>query len=171
MDKNEHLADVEVQRSQDTDTVKAQGKTSTCVRPYEDSHLTEISTRITITRLPPELHLKIFENLHCLVCSTCLGLTCKAFYAIHKAKHGAVGLSQRCYPTESNPRSLTEAIILGKFATPLHELLKQWLGPGIFTRLGRPGKFTPREGKGEMCTVLQELIDYDLKFCERRKQA
>lgn len=47
----------------------------------------------TFSTLSPDLHL---EDFSCLdpVSSTCLGLTCKAFYSIHRAMHGTVALTQ-----------------------------------------------------------------------------
>jgi len=45
----------------------------------------------SITTLPTELHLALFKLLD-PVTSTCLGLTCKAFYAIHWSDHGRVPL-------------------------------------------------------------------------------
>ncbi len=46
-----------------------------------------------LTTLPTELHLKIFKHLPA-VPSTCLGLTCKAFYRIHWSVHGQVPLEE-----------------------------------------------------------------------------
>jgi hypothetical protein len=49
------------------------------------------STKCPVTSLPPELALAIFKLLDPIT-STCLGLTCKAFYRIHKSIHGKVPL-------------------------------------------------------------------------------
>jgi len=44
---------------------------------------------LQITTLPTELQLIIFENLRSDF-SACLGLTCKKFYAMHRAFHGSI---------------------------------------------------------------------------------
>ncbi|KAG9240942.1 hypothetical protein BJ878DRAFT_257251 [Calycina marina] len=49
-----------------------------------------------ITTIPAEVELLLFEQLG-VVTSTCLGLTCKKFYAIHKAMHGKVSLTSVDY--------------------------------------------------------------------------
>ena len=45
-----------------------------------------------LTELPAEIHLKVFDLLD-LNSSTCLGLTCKKLYPIHRALHGVVPLN------------------------------------------------------------------------------
>lgn len=54
----------------------------------------ETSKRTRLYDLIPEIQLKIFDLL-CPVKSTCLGLTCKKFYSIHREYHGKVGLMER----------------------------------------------------------------------------
>lgn len=39
---------------------------------------------LSLNGLPPEVHLQVFEILN-PVTSTCIGLTCKAFYTLHRA--------------------------------------------------------------------------------------
>ncbi|KAE8442802.1 hypothetical protein EG329_002835 [Mollisiaceae sp. DMI_Dod_QoI] len=50
--------------------------------------------RILFTDLPTDIHFKIFDLL-CPVNSTCLGLTCKQFYEIHRKFHRKVSLMLR----------------------------------------------------------------------------
>ncbi|GAB1316243.1 F-box domain containing protein [Madurella fahalii] len=52
------------------------------------------STRLALTDLPAELHYAIFDFLD-PIDSTCLGLTNRHFYAIHRRMHGTVPLSAR----------------------------------------------------------------------------
>src|SRR4051794_29390183 len=47
--------------------------------------------RLTLLTLLPELQLEIFDHLS-PISSTCLGLTCKYLYAIHRKFHGSVDL-------------------------------------------------------------------------------
>lgn len=69
----------------------------------------------TLGNLPAELHLKIFEELD-RVTSTCLGLTNKKFYPIHKSLHGHVPLLAHCLlPPQKE---------IGRF---LFTLLKRWM--------------------------------------------
>ncbi|KAI1336553.1 hypothetical protein F5Y15DRAFT_202720 [Xylariaceae sp. FL0016] len=49
---------------------------------------------LTLPNLPPEIHYAIFDFLD-PIDSTCLGLTSKHFYAVHKAMHGKIPLSAR----------------------------------------------------------------------------
>jgi len=52
------------------------------------------TVRLALTDLPPELHFAFFDFLD-PIDSTCLGLTNKHFYAIHRRLHGAVPLTAR----------------------------------------------------------------------------
>ncbi|KUJ19745.1 uncharacterized protein LY89DRAFT_779656 [Mollisia scopiformis] len=52
----------------------------------------------TLVTLPPEILLLIFDYLN-PAASTCLGLTCKKLYPVHRAIHGIVRLSA---PSEPN---------------------------------------------------------------------
>ncbi|KAI0473009.1 hypothetical protein GGR56DRAFT_697859 [Xylariaceae sp. FL0804] len=51
-------------------------------------------SRLTLARLPPELHYAVFDFLD-PIDSTCLGLTSRHFYAVHRALHGRVPLTAR----------------------------------------------------------------------------
>ncbi|KAI0007932.1 hypothetical protein F4779DRAFT_482854 [Xylariaceae sp. FL0662B] len=65
------------------------------VMDYEPIPFThQPGTAITLSDLPPELHFAIFDFLD-PIDSTCLGLTSKHFYAIHRRIHGKVPLSAR----------------------------------------------------------------------------
>ncbi|KUJ10956.1 uncharacterized protein LY89DRAFT_723462 [Mollisia scopiformis] len=69
----------------------------------ETEIFTNAAHTAAIISLPPEILLMIFDHLD-PVSSTCLGVTCKNFYPIHRAIHGTVGLSayiigiNKCYP-------------------------------------------------------------------------
>lgn len=52
------------------------------------------SMRMAITDLPGEIHFAVFDFLD-PIDSTCLGLTNKHFYAIHRRMHGIIPLSSR----------------------------------------------------------------------------
>jgi hypothetical protein len=55
----------------------------------------ELEARAYLSRSPAEVHLLIFENLNAYD-STCLGLTCKKFYEIHRSIYGTVPLWTGC---------------------------------------------------------------------------
>jgi hypothetical protein len=86
--------------------------------------------------LSPEIHLLIFDYIDSPVTSTCLGLTCKAFYAIHRARRGRV--------------SLKDYIIYGPpekgCLTNLGLLLKNWVPSHL--------AFDYKDGKFVTCTTL-----------------
>lgn len=67
------------------------------------------SRRPYLTTLPPEVQLSIFETLD-PVSSTCLGLTNRKFYPMHRARHKKVGLYEGSY----------------NHGLPLCMLLKDW---------------------------------------------
>ncbi|KAI1808181.1 hypothetical protein F4811DRAFT_549272 [Daldinia bambusicola] len=64
----------------------------TDVEPVPFTHQPGVA--LTLEDLPPELHYAIFDFLD-PIDSTCLGLTSKHFYSIHKRMHGKVPLSAR----------------------------------------------------------------------------
>ncbi|KIH86795.1 f-box domain containing protein [Sporothrix brasiliensis 5110] len=65
------------------------------VMDYEPvPHHHRLSENLGLLDLPPELHYTIFDFLD-PIDSTCLGLTNKHFYDIHRRMHGAVPLSVR----------------------------------------------------------------------------
>jgi F-box-like len=71
----------------------------------------------SLALLPSELLLKIFSDLD-PVYSTCLGLTCKRLYVLHRELHGSVRLETRCHTGRNQgPR--------------LYELLEEWHLPGF----------------------------------------
>jgi hypothetical protein len=65
----------------------------------------------------PELRLAVFDHLD-PVTSTCLGLTCKSFYKIHRSYHSKVRLNQEV-------RSMDGRRYL------LHEILRKWVPPNL----------------------------------------
>jgi hypothetical protein len=70
---------------------------------------TSISISASFKDLPTELVLKVFTNLN-RVASTCLGLSCRSLYGIHRALHGSVPLVSYVqvnpfFSSEDRPRS------------------------------------------------------------------
>ncbi|ORY65095.1 uncharacterized protein BCR38DRAFT_340745 [Pseudomassariella vexata] len=65
------------------------------VMPDEPIPFTQIpGEKLQLAFLPPEIHYAIFDFLD-PIDSTCLGLTSKHFYAIHRRMHGTVPLAAR----------------------------------------------------------------------------
>lgn len=79
--------------------------------------------------LSPEIHLLIFERIDGAVTSACLGLTCKAFHAIHQVQCGMVPLKKS---TNYGPDN--------KHFTNLALLLKNWV-PSNLAYDYKAGKF------------------------------
>jgi hypothetical protein len=77
-----------------------------------------------LTTLPPELQLSIFESLD-PVSSTCLGLTSRKLYPMHRAAHKNVGLYDTApgYTSHSRHRGREEE----RGGLPLCMLLKNWV--------------------------------------------
>ncbi len=72
-----------------------QPRRSYSVMDYEPiPHHHRPSARMTLLDLPSELHFAIFDFLD-PIDSTCLGLTNKHFYDIHRRMHGTISLSAR----------------------------------------------------------------------------
>ena len=64
----------------------------------ETNHDTNTIVYASLPGLPSEILVETFKHLD-PVYSTCLGLTCKVFYAIHWELYGAVGLKACSEPT------------------------------------------------------------------------
>lgn len=83
---------------------------------------------VTITTLPAELHLKIFDYLgDDPGAAACLGITCKTVYPLYRARHKTVDLCSltgcaRCIAGRHSFRGPTCRV--------LHFLLMDWMGPG-----------------------------------------
>jgi hypothetical protein len=71
---------------------------------------------LLVTATPPEIRNLIFK-LFDPVASTCLGLTCKKFYGIHRSFHGSVSLAAKS-PDDSGGLSL-------------HQFLDDWICQGF----------------------------------------
>jgi hypothetical protein len=111
-------------------------------------------------KLSTELHFEVFKYLD-RVSSTCLGLTCKTFYPIHKKLHGIVRLDRVVF----RPRSASWYVV------PLGFLLAQWAGPDLYfdgwgLRFRKLEKGED-EGKGEQDSEGEE--ESDLKPGEVRR--
>jgi len=78
-------------------------------RTFYDQEPSHPSNYPHLTTLPPELQLSIFETLD-PVSSTCLGLTSRKLYPMHRARHKKVGLYEGSYDS----------------GRPLCVLLKDW---------------------------------------------
>lgn len=88
---------------------------------------------MTFVTLPASVHLELFRHLD-KVTSTCLGLTCKAFWKLHRAING------RAWLWEVSPRGPQT------FGIPLHELLESWMPFGlVYGEQFFPGKFVAME--------------------------
>lgn len=110
-------------------------------------------------KLSTELNFEVFKYLD-RVSSTCLGLTCKTFYPIHKKLHGIVPLDIVVF----RPRAA------GWYLVPLGDLLAQWAGPDLyFDGWGRGFRIRRRrdEGKGEKDSEGEQ--ESDLKPGEVRR--
>jgi hypothetical protein len=103
-------------------------------------------------KLSTEIHFEVFKYLD-RVSSTCLGLTCKTFYPIHKKLHGIVRLDRVVFL----PRSASWYVVSLGF------LLAQWAGPDLYFDGWGP-KFRKQEkgedeGKGEEDSEGEEESD------------
>lgn len=83
----------------------------------------EPSNNPTLVTLPTEIHLLILHHLD-LVSSTCLGLTCKKFYPIHRELHGSVELC----PSGSGIHPLLQRRGTS-WSIPLSYFLREWAAP------------------------------------------
>lgn len=95
-----------------------------------------LSTSLTFSGLPTDIHLCILDFLH-KVDSTCLGLTNHHFYAIHRKRHGSVSLSAR------QGRRLADPCHICREACELRLHLERWMPRGmeycaISEKYGRP---------------------------------
>jgi hypothetical protein len=71
-------------------------------------------------KLSPEIHLLIFDYIDSPVASACLGLTCKAFYKIHRARRGRVSLRDYIIYGLPEKDCLTNLGLLLKNCIPSH---------------------------------------------------
>jgi len=109
-----------------------------------------------ITTIPPELLCMIFELLG-PVASTCAGLTCHKFYAIHRSYHGQVSLYRRV--KDVNGRSHRLIYLLREWMRP------NWLiGPRLGSRRPLPC-FVRVENWGEW-DADKVMADY-VMWCEK----
>jgi hypothetical protein len=90
-------------------------------------------TDLTLVGIPPELHLELFQHLD-KVTSTCLGLTCKIFYSIHRAIHGKVKL-------KSPSGTPTYMVHPDGRTRDLTRLISKWMGPDYHWMGWERGKF------------------------------
>ena len=102
--------------------------------------------KLSLVTLPPELHLKIFDLFsdYYPVDSTCLGLTCKKFYPIHRAIWGSVSLSAWQFGDDCT----------GKWAYRLENLLEDFKPPGLYYCPLRVYKWLTKERYEE---VMEEI--------------
>jgi len=100
-----------------TASLAGQQLTPSCIGTFQPSS----QASCHLLALAPELQLEIFKNLH-PVSSTCLGLTCKPFYAIHRELHGTVALDTSIWFEDCK----------GEFANPLGSFLLLWAGPDLY---------------------------------------
>ena len=77
-----------------------------------------------LSSLPPELQTQIFKQLDGAT-ATCLGLTCKRFYPIHREKNGTVPAKKVWYQSMPTPGNA-----LGYRRDKLGDLLEGWCWKG-----------------------------------------
>ncbi|KAE9374591.1 hypothetical protein N431DRAFT_464826 [Stipitochalara longipes BDJ] len=106
---------------------------TSCLKPVSYHALSYICGESLNKSLSPESQLLIFEKINSPITSAGLGLTCKAFYAIHQARHGRVNLKNNVF---YGP--------LGKHIIQLGLLLKNWI-PSHLAYDHATGKFIERE--------------------------
>ncbi|KAH8602913.1 hypothetical protein B0O99DRAFT_604653 [Bisporella sp. PMI_857] len=105
--------------------------------PYQYSNYTKSTSyprndKPYLSNLPPEIQLSIFDTLD-PVSSTCLGLTSKKFYPLHRSAHKNVGLYD-----QSSEKGL-----------PLCYLLKDW-APNDMVLDWRSEKLVSRDRYGDL---------------------
>ncbi len=86
-----------------------------------------------MSRLPLELQLRIFTYLN-PVTSTCLGLTCKELWGIHKSRHNSVCLtemSERCIQLHCFLQEW-----MGKYGLVYNYTLGEFISMQQYTKLG-----------------------------------
>jgi hypothetical protein len=98
----------------------------------------------SLTSLFFRLQIKIFKDLDWAIYSTCLGLTCKQLYSIHRRLHGTVKLTDIGYTC---PSVADEWVDNSHF---LHELLTSWIPSTLIYSPYDPPCFTSKERFYEM---------------------
>jgi hypothetical protein len=114
-----------------------------------DQHAKVKTEIMTLTELPKDIHIELFRHLD-NVTATCFGLTCKAFWRLHRVANGQVWL------WENSPRGLQT------FGKPLYELLETWMLSGlVYGESFFPGKFVVEEMHIKAKKAhLQDVKDY-----------
>jgi len=100
-----------------------------------------------IRKLSPEILLLLINHLGAVE-STCFGLTCKDFYAIHRTKYGKVGLHQDTHPRLGNSEYHAEGHILANF-------LNSWVPTGLVYHYKKQ-KYVPQEKFEEFMAETRE---------------
>jgi hypothetical protein len=108
---------------------------------------------LLVTAPPPEIHNLIFQLLD-PVTSTCLGITCKTFYGIHRSFHGSVSLATG---SSINNRDVS-----------LHELLENWVCQGLPLRQQISLVYSPIANKFQDIENITHIFEIDRKKAERR---
>src|SRR6187402_1101878 len=83
------------------------------------------NSTLSLTRLPPEIHLLILDYLR-PASSACLGVTCKSFYSTHRRLHGKVSLTMR--ELDVLEFGSPPFPVVCKLYPYLHVLLRDWMG-------------------------------------------
>jgi len=117
--------------------------------------LTVAQTPTTLSTLPDEIKLQVFEFLN-QVDSACLGLSQKAFYGIHREIHGSVSLEASTTDEEGNVRRL-------------HELLHWWVGPDLLFGGNSPGG--PRKFELKEVSRWRGVLEMARRSRERERQS
>ncbi|KAI1402941.1 hypothetical protein F4819DRAFT_452756 [Hypoxylon fuscum] len=133
----------------------------TDVEPVPFTHQPGVA--LTLEDMPPELHYAVFDFLD-PIDSTCLGLTNKHFYSIHKRMHGKIPLSTRREGPNDMEWVWRNAFISGPFL-PSSGVGKQ----NSLATLSPRGQVYCRKCRTARCELhnhIQELFGEGQEYCE-----
>ena len=111
---------------------------------------TMTSPSLSLVTLPSELHLKIFDTLDTDPgAAACLGVTCKTFYPLFRARKHTIDLFGFTGCTKCLEGGLQETSHPGPACKLLYMLLADWMGPRYFWRI-LSNKFVTKERYREL---------------------
>ncbi|KAI1389729.1 uncharacterized protein F4822DRAFT_211328 [Hypoxylon trugodes] len=132
----------------------------TDVEPVPFTHRPGVA--LTLEDLPPELHYAIFDFLD-PIDSTCLGLTSKHFYSIHKRMHGKISLSARREGPNDMEWVWRNAFISGPFVSSSGISKQNSLA--LLTPRGQVYCRKCRTARCELHNHIREWIGEDKEYC------
>ncbi|KAK6950819.1 hypothetical protein Daesc_007344 [Daldinia eschscholtzii] len=133
----------------------------TDVEPVPFTHQPGVA--LTLEDLPPELHYAIFDFLD-PIDSTCLGLTSKHFYSIHKRMHGKVSLSARREGPNDMEWVWRNTFISGPFVASSGVGKQNSLA--LLSPRGQVYCRKCRTARCELHNHIREWIGDDMEYCE-----